>query len=377
MFHNILVAVDGSPDAEQALTEAIDLAESEHTRLTLFTAVSQLPSTAYLAAGEEVGKLVEDAHADAEAILRRARERVPDGLSVTAVLSEQPIRAALIGQIANGVLRPRRDGLARPRRRSGCAAREHQSLRPAPQPCSGAHRARRSFEGAKLPALAASPSDGRHPRRRRVLLAAQGGVGGCVRGRRLVHGPRARRPDPAGDREEPARLAEPGRASVHELLRLHRHLDARLERRRQPDRRQAHAARRPRPDHRLQRGRGCVEQHRCDRRTARRLGARERALHRHGPVGDRRLGQRRRRRRGRAVRGSARPRYLVRAAARRRARRYQLARPVLRRRGADEHRVRRDRHVPGAHTTAAEDTSECRSPSRCARSAIARRAAAD
>jgi nucleotide-binding universal stress UspA family protein len=103
MFHNILVAVDGSPDAELALTEAIDLAESERTRLTLFTAVSQLPATAYLAAGEEVGKLVEDAHADAEAILRRARERVPDDLSVTAVLSEQPIQAALIGQITNGV----------------------------------------------------------------------------------------------------------------------------------------------------------------------------------------------------------------------------------------------------------------------------------
>jgi nucleotide-binding universal stress UspA family protein len=103
MFHNILVAVDGSPDAELALTEAIDLAESERTRLTLFTAVSQLPATAYLAGGEELGKLVEDAHADAEAILRRARERVPDGLSVTTVLSEQPIRAALIGQITNGV----------------------------------------------------------------------------------------------------------------------------------------------------------------------------------------------------------------------------------------------------------------------------------
>jgi nucleotide-binding universal stress UspA family protein len=103
MFHNILVAVDGSPDAELALTEAIDLAESERTRLTLFTAVSQVPATAYLAAGEELGKLAEDARADAEAILRRARERVPDNLSVTAVLSEQPIRAALIGEISNGV----------------------------------------------------------------------------------------------------------------------------------------------------------------------------------------------------------------------------------------------------------------------------------
>ena len=102
MFHNILVAVDGSPDAELALTEAIDLAESERTHLTLFTAVSQLPATAYLAAGEELGKLVEDARADAETILRRARERVPDGLSVTTVLSERPIRAALMSQIANG-----------------------------------------------------------------------------------------------------------------------------------------------------------------------------------------------------------------------------------------------------------------------------------
>lgn len=102
MFHNILVAVDGSPDAEQALTEAIDLAEVEHTPLTLITAVTQLPATAYMTAGEALRRLVEDAHADAEAILRRARERVPDDLPVTVVLAEQPIRAALIDQIAKG-----------------------------------------------------------------------------------------------------------------------------------------------------------------------------------------------------------------------------------------------------------------------------------
>src|ERR1700733_9947246 len=102
MFHNILVAVDGSPDAEQALTEAIDLAESEHAAITLITAVSQLPPTAYMTAGEELGRLVEDAHAYAEAILRRARERVPDGLTATAVLTEQPIRAALLDQLTKG-----------------------------------------------------------------------------------------------------------------------------------------------------------------------------------------------------------------------------------------------------------------------------------
>jgi nucleotide-binding universal stress UspA family protein len=103
MFHSILVAVDGSPDAEQALTEAIDLAEGEHTLLTLITAVPQVPAPAYMAAGEELRRVVEDAHAEAEAILRRARERVPDNLRVTAVLSEGPIRAALMSQIADGV----------------------------------------------------------------------------------------------------------------------------------------------------------------------------------------------------------------------------------------------------------------------------------
>jgi nucleotide-binding universal stress UspA family protein len=46
MFRNILVAIDGSPDAEEALVQAIDLAESEHTRLTLFSAVPAPPTAA-------------------------------------------------------------------------------------------------------------------------------------------------------------------------------------------------------------------------------------------------------------------------------------------------------------------------------------------
>jgi nucleotide-binding universal stress UspA family protein len=102
MFHNILVAVDGSRHADQALTHAIDLAESEHTRLTLMTAIAELPATTYLAAGAVIPNLIEDARAEGEAILRRARELVPDDLPVTTVLTDRPIRIAMMRQIKDG-----------------------------------------------------------------------------------------------------------------------------------------------------------------------------------------------------------------------------------------------------------------------------------
>jgi nucleotide-binding universal stress UspA family protein len=102
VFHNILVAVDGSPHADQALTHAIDLAESEHTRLTLLTAAPAIPAAAYLTAGQLTPELIAEAHAEAEAIIRRACDRVPADLPVTTVLTDQPIRVALIRRIEEG-----------------------------------------------------------------------------------------------------------------------------------------------------------------------------------------------------------------------------------------------------------------------------------
>jgi nucleotide-binding universal stress UspA family protein len=102
VFHNILVAVDGSPDAEEALTQAIDIAESEHTRLTLITGVQEVAASTYLVAGEMVAGLIDAARKEAETILGRARGRVPDDLSVTTVLAAEPIRTALIRQIEVG-----------------------------------------------------------------------------------------------------------------------------------------------------------------------------------------------------------------------------------------------------------------------------------
>jgi nucleotide-binding universal stress UspA family protein len=102
MFHDILVAVDGSLHADQALTHAIDLAESQHTRLTLITAVADYPTATYLVGGEATTRLIDDTIAEAEAILRRARDRVPDDLPVTTKLTRQPIRVALMCEIKEG-----------------------------------------------------------------------------------------------------------------------------------------------------------------------------------------------------------------------------------------------------------------------------------
>ena len=103
MFHNILIAADGSPDAEQALRQAIDLAECQHARLTIFTSVVSPPAGAYMGAtGGAAATLAVDARTEAETILRKAAETVPDGVSVNTVLSGDPVRPALIRQIETG-----------------------------------------------------------------------------------------------------------------------------------------------------------------------------------------------------------------------------------------------------------------------------------
>jgi nucleotide-binding universal stress UspA family protein len=103
MFHNILVAIDGSSHADRALTHAIDLAESERTRLTLMTAVADPPGLAALAmTGALTAAVLDSAQAQAEEVLRSARDRVPRDLPVTTILTRKPIRLALMRQIDKG-----------------------------------------------------------------------------------------------------------------------------------------------------------------------------------------------------------------------------------------------------------------------------------
>ena len=103
MFRNVLVAVDGSPDADEALTQAIDLADSEHARLTLIAGIHQIPAVAYFGMNAAAAVYLEaDARSTAEEVLRRARERVPQHLPVTTLVTPRPIRTVLIEQITRG-----------------------------------------------------------------------------------------------------------------------------------------------------------------------------------------------------------------------------------------------------------------------------------
>jgi nucleotide-binding universal stress UspA family protein len=83
MFLNILVLVDGSPDAQQALSQAIDLAQSKHSRLTVLTAVAPPPPMAALGGVDALAN--RGAETDANQILGRARDQVPDDLPVTTL----------------------------------------------------------------------------------------------------------------------------------------------------------------------------------------------------------------------------------------------------------------------------------------------------
>jgi nucleotide-binding universal stress UspA family protein len=103
MFHNILVCVDGSQHAERALDEAIDLAVAGHGRLTILTSIPRPPYWAcspVTVAGIE--PLAADLEREARTALRRATERVPESVPVTTILSEQPIREALMHRVKTG-----------------------------------------------------------------------------------------------------------------------------------------------------------------------------------------------------------------------------------------------------------------------------------
>jgi nucleotide-binding universal stress UspA family protein len=84
-FHRILVVCDPSPESEAAVKVAIELARDHHARLTLLTIVPLLSSP--FAEAIAVQPHLESAY---DAALRRARDAIPNDLSVTTALRHGP-----------------------------------------------------------------------------------------------------------------------------------------------------------------------------------------------------------------------------------------------------------------------------------------------
>jgi nucleotide-binding universal stress UspA family protein len=100
VYRSILVAVDGSPDAEAALKHAASLARDQNARLTLLTAIPPLPATALLASGAAPPRSEVIRHyADT---LRHATDSLPDDISVTTLLVEATPARALIQRAESG-----------------------------------------------------------------------------------------------------------------------------------------------------------------------------------------------------------------------------------------------------------------------------------
>ena len=106
MFHNILVGVDGSPHADRALGEAIDIARGSRARLTIITGAGEPRAgmTMALAAGAAgaAAGLGPALLREADRTIRAAADRVPDDISVTTILTEDPIRSAILKRIREG-----------------------------------------------------------------------------------------------------------------------------------------------------------------------------------------------------------------------------------------------------------------------------------
>ena len=100
-YRHVLVAFDGSKEAELALDHAIAMAQVYRARMALVAVVAPPPLLAWQAPGGMRG-MHETEQAELDAALRRAADRVPDDMSVTTRL--------LDGDPARELLRAARDG---------------------------------------------------------------------------------------------------------------------------------------------------------------------------------------------------------------------------------------------------------------------------
>jgi nucleotide-binding universal stress UspA family protein len=106
MFRNVLVAIDGSPHAERALAEAIDLVGSNGGSLTLVAVAPGLSpwmlGPGGMAPPENLGALQEAIAREFQGLLDEAAATIPDEIAAETVLLEGPPAKAIVSQARKG-----------------------------------------------------------------------------------------------------------------------------------------------------------------------------------------------------------------------------------------------------------------------------------
>jgi nucleotide-binding universal stress UspA family protein len=101
MFRNLLVAIDGSPAADQALVEAGELAEAVNAKVTIIAVAPEVPGFAYRAP-VDAGALEREVEAETQKLLRGAVESLPSGLPVTTLLKHGHPGERIVEQLEAG-----------------------------------------------------------------------------------------------------------------------------------------------------------------------------------------------------------------------------------------------------------------------------------
>jgi nucleotide-binding universal stress UspA family protein len=106
MFRNILVAIDGSQHGDRALSEAVDLAQSNNALLTILTCVPDpaawlLGGAAY-SGGVDFEALKKETEREHSQLVDDAVASVPENVSVTKVIVHGRAAQAILDQRKQG-----------------------------------------------------------------------------------------------------------------------------------------------------------------------------------------------------------------------------------------------------------------------------------
>jgi nucleotide-binding universal stress UspA family protein len=101
VFRNLLVAIDGSPSAERALSEATELAVAVNARLTIISVVPPVPGNAYRS-GVDLAALREDIEAETERLMREVVDSLPQDLPATTVIKHGHPGEEIVKQVKEG-----------------------------------------------------------------------------------------------------------------------------------------------------------------------------------------------------------------------------------------------------------------------------------